>query len=141
MLQKLCVSLFIPLFQLLSRDQLCGLSHLHSQGIFHRDLKPANVLIQQDGHVCIADFGLCRDFGSSAVPSEDESFDKDAFLAGGDPVTVSFVGTPGYMSPEALTREHHSLEADIWSFGVCVYQLLQGQVSTCSSNFTANQLT
>jgi serine/threonine protein kinase len=84
---------------------LGGLEHLHVRGIVHRDLKPANVLMQGE---CprIADFGLARLIDTSA--------------------TVSLAaGTPAYMAPEAFDGQR-SVQTDLWSVGVILYQLLGG---------------
>jgi serine/threonine protein kinase len=84
---------------------LAGLEHLHVRGIVHRDLKPANVMMQGE---CprIADFGLARVLDPCA--------------------TVSLAaGTPAYMAPEAFDGRR-SVQTDLWSVGVILYQLLGG---------------
>jgi serine/threonine protein kinase len=84
---------------------LAGLEHLHSRGIVHRDLKPANILMQGE---CprIADFGLAR------------------VLDPGATVTLA-AGTPAYMAPEAFDGQR-SVQTDLWSAGVILYQMLSG---------------
>lgn len=78
-----------------------------SKGFLHRDLKLANILIH-DGKAKIADFGFAKKFKYS---SEKERYN---------------VGSPLYMSPEALKKNIYSLKNDIWSIGIMTYELLHG---------------
>lgn len=84
-----------------------GLEHCHSLNIIHRDIKAANLLVDLDGTVRIADFGL--------------SVDKP--LMG----KCGFVGSVPYMSPEMVKGEYYGFETDIWSFGVVIYCAVYGQ--------------
>ena len=91
-----------------ARQVCAGLAAAHDQGILHRDLKPANVMIDGRGQVKITDFGL-------------------AGLAGefeGDEVRV---GTPFYMSPEQLTGREVTVQSDIYSLGLVLYELFTGK--------------
>ncbi|CAI2735948.1 unnamed protein product [Schistosoma spindalis] len=89
-----------------------ALNYLHSHGIVYRDLKPENVLLNEDGHVRLTDFGLSK---------------ESIFESAGDR-TYSFCGTVEYMAPEVVSRHGHGTAADWWSFGVLMYELLTGML-------------
>lgn len=84
-----------------------GYSRLAEKGYIHRDLKPANILLK-DGVLKIADFGFVKKLTSSPK----ESYN---------------VGTPLYMSPEAMRDNIYTTKNDIWSMGVMCYELLAGK--------------
>lgn len=81
-------------------ELVSAIAFLHSQGIMHRDLKPENVLLDEDGHIKVTDFGLCK-----------ENIDDNATRAD------SFVGTMQYMAPEIIKGEVHGKIVDWWSVG------------------------
>lgn len=87
---------------------LLGLEYIHSKGIVYRDLKPENVLIDIDGHIKLADFGLSKVF-----PSQDY-------------LTNSFCGSPEYMSPEMLMGTGHGFSVDYYSLGALLFEMLTG---------------
>jgi serine/threonine protein kinase/tetratricopeptide (TPR) repeat protein len=89
-----------------------ALDYAHRQGVVHRDLKPSNIMIDKEGNVFVADFGIAR---VSDAPRD---------LTG----TGMVVGTPGYMSPEqARGRADVDGRADVYSLGVIVFEMLAGR--------------
>ena len=84
-----------------------ALEYLHSKGIVYRDLKPENILMDEDGYLKLADFGMAKKL-------------KD------DEKAMSFCGTPEYLAPEIITMEGHDKNADWWSFGILLFEMLCG---------------
>ena len=97
-----------------------GLSRAHSQGIVHRDLKPANVMLTEDGHAKVIDFGLAK----LLAPL---SGDNDTVTMGAtDPAVI--IGTVYYMSPEQARGGTIDHRTDIFAFGVLLYEMFSGVV-------------
>jgi len=86
---------------------LLGLEYLHSKDFIYRDIKPENILIDIEGHVKIADFGLAKH-----IPSRQKSY--------------SFCGSPEYMSPEMLKGRGHDKQLDYYCLGALLYEMLTG---------------
>jgi Tol biopolymer transport system component/tRNA A-37 threonylcarbamoyl transferase component Bud32 len=100
-----------------------ALEYAHDKGIVHRDLKPANIKITAEGTVKLLDFGLATAFpATSAPPSNGDDLTLvDATVAG------MILGTASYMSPEQAMGKNVDQRADIWAFGVVLYELLAGR--------------
>ncbi|CAD8205925.1 unnamed protein product [Paramecium octaurelia] len=87
--------------------EIClGMKHLHDRSIIYRDIKPENILIDFDGHVRIADFGLSK------------QLDQE--------IAYSFCGSPEYMAPEMLLKQGHNLQLDLYCLGALLYELITG---------------
>lgn len=90
--------------------EIClGLEFLHKNNIIYRDMKLDNILIYGDGHIKIADFGLCKDnFGPFAV-------------------TFTYCGTPDTIAPEVILQGGYTKDADWWSYGIVLYEMFEGE--------------
>jgi len=87
-----------------------GLNTAHKRGIIHRDIKPENIMVGEDGHVTIMDFGLAQLTEASRLTKTDET-----------------VGTVAYMSPEQTDGSGTDHRTDIWSLGVVLYEMVTGR--------------
>ncbi|CAH8495336.1 unnamed protein product [Schistosoma turkestanicum] len=93
-----------------------ALGYLHHQNVVYRDLKLENLLLDKDGHIKIADFGLCKEdmyYGAS---------------------TKTFCGTPEYLAPEVLLDNDYGRSVDWWGLGVVMYEMMCGRLPFYSSD-------
>lgn len=104
-----------------------GLSAAHEAGVIHRDFKPANCIVGERGRVRVLDFGLARGL-SDAVGDDEATVSKDGGRSLDVMVTKTgaLVGTPAYMAPEQLKREHVDAASDQFAFCVSFYEALIG---------------
>lgn len=84
---------------------ICALEHLHKNNVAYRDLKPENLLINEDGHIKLTDFGFAKKI-------EDKSY--------------TLCGTPEYLAPEIILGQGHNWGVDWWALGVLIYEMLSG---------------
>jgi len=102
----------------LSRDQaqfyigcmIEGLKFCHDHKIVYRDLKPENLLVDARGYVKLTDFGIAKKFSHKFF------------------ITYSLVGTPQFMAPEIITGHGYGFSVDVWSLGICLYELMIGEL-------------
>lgn len=105
---------------------LDAIDYMHSRGVIHRDLKPENVLLDNQMHVKITDFGTAKLLKDPRDPQSTISNNATGAEQEEDRA-ASFVGTAEYVSPELLTHKTASKASDIWAFGCIIFQLLVGR--------------
>ena len=100
----------------------------HEKGIVHRDLKPANVKLTPDGKVKVLDFGLAKAYANDAGTGAGNSGDlsQSPTLAQAGTMAGMILGTAAYMSPEQARGKPIDKRADVWSFGVVLFEMLTG---------------
>jgi hypothetical protein len=92
-------------------DEICaGLAHAHERGVIHRDIKPHNILLDENGHAKVTDFGIARALDTSQATR-----------------TGSFLGTALYSSPEQLQGQKVTPKSDVYSLGATLYQSATGE--------------
>ncbi|KAG6746373.1 hypothetical protein POTOM_050913 [Populus tomentosa] len=119
-------------------EVVLALEYLHSSNVIHRDLKPDNLLINQDGHIKLTDFGLSKvglinstdDLSVPLVSGsgflDDDELKGQSSSKREERQKHSVVGTPDYLAPEILLGMGHGATADWWSVGIILFELLVG---------------
>ena len=119
-----------PLAEVIEMGLVVGgvLQTIHGVGLLHRDIKPSNIGFSAGGTIKLLDFGLAQ-MMTAALPDATPSADVDSMtrsvdlLAG---ITDRGLGTPSYMSPEAIRSEDPAISFDLWSLTVVLYEALSG---------------
>ncbi|EGG17721.1 putative protein serine/threonine kinase [Cavenderia fasciculata] len=101
-----------------AKEILKGIQYMHSHSLCHRDLKSSNIMISMKGEIKLIDFGLAIDF---SIERED----------------IHMCGSPFWMPPEQIQGQPHSFSADIWSFGVCIVEMINRKVPHHNSRLKA----
>lgn len=91
-------------------ELVLALDYLHKNSFIYRDLKPENVLIDEEGHVKLTDFGLSKQLSN----------DKGQ-------LTNTFCGTPQYLAPEIIIKKGYDKMVDWWALGILLYEMMIGQ--------------
>ena len=101
----------------ISRQVCAGLDYAHDRGVIHRDIKPANIMMGTEGAVKIMDFGIAKSGTSMTTAGQ-------------------VLGTPTYMSPEQVRGRQLDGRSDLFSFGVCLYEMVTGEKPFTGQNVT-----
>ncbi|MFI5026381.1 MAG: protein kinase [Solirubrobacterales bacterium] len=104
-----------------------ALEEAHEHAIVHRDLKPSNVKLTPDGKVKVLDFGLAKAFAGEAASRPGADLSQSPTLAHPGTQAGLILGTAAYMSPEQARGTPVDKRADIWAFGVVLYEMLTGK--------------
>jgi serine/threonine protein kinase len=99
-------------------ETLTALAAAHKFGVLHRDIKPSNILLQQDGHTKITDFGIAKSFDTRTDPDR---------LRDDMTMTGFVLGTPGYLAPERRAGSAATVQSDLYSIGAVMMETLTGQ--------------
>lgn len=104
-----------------AREMALALEAAHAKGFVHQDIKPENVIVQEDGHVKVLDFGIAK-----LTEPETREDDEPSRTGVSQTQGMSGFGTENYMSCEQVLGETVDHRTDIWSLGVCLYEMLAG---------------
>eukprot|EP00172_Hildenbrandia_rubra_P003031 Plantae.Rhodophyta-Hildenbrandia_rubra.ctg4410.p1 GENE.Plantae.Rhodophyta-Hildenbrandia_rubra.ctg4410~~Plantae.Rhodophyta-Hildenbrandia_rubra.ctg4410.p1 ORF type:complete len:533 (-),score=69.84 Plantae.Rhodophyta-Hildenbrandia_rubra.ctg4410:1968-3566(-) len=121
-----------PKARLIAAEILLALEHIHGMGVVYRDLKLENVLLDLDGHIRIADFGLSKLLWKRKDSANTHTASKAATGSAGsgadsNTMTKTFCGTREYVAPEMLNGHEYGQSVDLWAFGILLYEILCGR--------------
>ncbi|HUL75345.1 MAG TPA: protein kinase [Vicinamibacterales bacterium] len=110
----------------IARQIADALAAAHEAGVIHRDLKPANVKVRPDGAVKVLDFGLAKALGPDPASSSAMAMNSPTITGRATDLGI-IIGTAAYMSPEQARGKPVDRRADLWAFGVVLYEMLTGR--------------
>jgi len=117
----------IPDTLAIARQIAEALEAAHEQGIVHRDLKPGNVKVRADGTVKVLDFGLAKAIGPDSASASSELMNSPTITSPAFTQAGIILGTAAYMAPEQAKGKFVDRRADVWAFGVVLYEMLTGR--------------
>jgi hypothetical protein len=117
----------------IARQVAEALAAAHEKGIVHRDLKPANIMLTADGHVKVLDFGLAKALAPEGSSTDVET--SPTMTARATELGI-ILGTAAYMSPEQAKGRAVDRRADVWAFGVVLYEMLTGRRAFAGDDVT-----
>lgn len=124
----------------IARQVASGLAAAHEAGVVHRDLKPANIMIEGSGEALIMDFGVALSTGGAKSLSTAGPNGQVRVGTAGGTVAGSVVGTIQYMAPEQARAETVDQRADIYAFGLILYDLLLGRTRSRNADSVIAEL-
>jgi len=93
---------------------MLGLEFLHDHNTIYRDLKPENCMVDNEGNLKLIDMGTAKVLKEKSKSSASRTF--------------TIIGTPHYMAPEVITGKGYTMNVDIWSLGICLFEFMCGFV-------------
>jgi serine/threonine-protein kinase len=111
----------------IARQIADALEAAHEQGIIHRDLKPANVKLRPDGTVKVLDFGLAKNTAAASAPAMTRDLAASPTYTAHATTDGIILGTAAYMAPEQARGRAIDRRADIWAFGIVLFEMLAGR--------------
>ena len=126
----------------IARAVVSGLAAAHAAGVVHRDLKPANIMVTAEDEGLIMDFGIARSVTSKAPAVAGQALTAEGArsISSGQTVQGGVVGTIEYMAPEQARAQPVDQRADLYAFGLILYDLLLGRTRAARTNSAFDEL-